>query len=46
MRKMGKHCRVYNGVTHCNFESEFCSVHTQNCNFGDSLTYLNTVFTP
>ncbi len=34
------------GVNHCIFEIEFCSVHTQNDNLGDSILYLNAIITP
>lgn len=46
MLTMAKRCHGYNSVNHHNFESKFCSEHTQNDKLGDSNTYLNVVFTP
>lgn len=34
------------GVNHHSFESEFCSVHTQNHHLGDSLPDWNAVVSP
>lgn len=36
-------CYGYHGVNHRNFKSDFCSLHTQNDNLGNSLPYLNAV---